>query len=160
MLAIDCWCWVRHGYKWLLEFELWICYFDFWLRQSVSRSMDLILSFNAPQHRQLDFISFPSIFGGAGRNSLSNIPSDEGCAAVRESLLLPPITTWWVPADYVGLVIGIVNIVNYSAESNQTNSITFCLHFDYISAYWNGSWFFITFVILMAHWEKCQQTQN
>ncbi len=48
--------------------------------------------------------------------------------------------TWWVPADYVGLVIGIVNIVNYSVESNQTNSIAlFCLNFDYISAYWNGS---------------------
>ncbi len=39
--------------------------------------------------------------------------------------------TWWVPADYVGLVIGIVNIVNYSAESNQTNSIAFCLNFYY-----------------------------
>jgi hypothetical protein len=27
-----------------------------WLRQSVSRSMDLILLLDAPQHRQLDFI--------------------------------------------------------------------------------------------------------
>jgi hypothetical protein len=58
--------------------------------------MDLILLLDAPQHRQLDFIfrllpsvgHHPFILDETGRNILSNIPSDDGCAAVRERLLL------------------------------------------------------------------------
>ena len=42
------------------------------------------------------FYFISSILDEAGRNILSSNPSDDRCAAVRERLLLPPITTWWV----------------------------------------------------------------
>jgi len=64
---------LRHGYKSCI-----------WLRQSVSRYLDLILLLDAPQHRQLDFISSLSFWMKPEENPLSKIPSDDGCSAVRE----------------------------------------------------------------------------
>ncbi len=118
-----------NGY-WNLNFEfvlfMWFLFTS--MRQPIHGPHPLI---GRSSTSSTGFYFIPYILDVSGSNPLSNIPSDDGCAAVRERLLLPPITTWWVPADYVGLVIGIVNIVNYSAESNQTNSIAFCLNFCY-----------------------------
>ena len=54
-----CWCWLFSA-SWILKVYIW-------LRQSASRSMDLILLLDAPQHRQLDFYFVTSIMDEVGR---------------------------------------------------------------------------------------------
>ncbi len=74
---------------WTLNLLLW---FLVTIRQPIHEPHPLI---GRSSTSSTGFLIFHPIYFGCSRN-LFNIPSDGGCAVVRERLLLPPITTWWV----------------------------------------------------------------